>query len=180
MPQEWLKQKVNLDADYRILPQSNTRVFANYEFDDTDRSNAQVGHSWTDTGTLGVSSMLASNLQGRVSGTLGERSGVVDFWEAFTNLDEPPGSTTYKGDPSIAYYQAPYTMEAANARLDYAPPGPFSGGLSFKFENDNYQDGAANAPDGTLVESLERERGHQAGLQHHRWRRRQLPGEPTP
>ncbi|MFZ1962654.1 MAG: MtrB/PioB family outer membrane beta-barrel protein [Roseiarcus sp.] len=146
VPQDWLKQKVNLDADYRILGQSNTRVFANYEFDDIDRSNAQVGRSWTDTGTLGVSSMLASNLQGRVTGTLGERSGVVNFWEAFTNLGEPPGSTTYKGDPSIAFYQAPYTMEAANARLDYAPPGPLSGGLSFKFENDNYQDGAANAP----------------------------------
>ena len=172
VPQEWFKQKVTADVDYRILPQSNTKVFANYEFDDIERSNAQVGRSWTNTGTLGLSSSLGGNLQGRVTGALGQRSGVVDFWEAFTNLEGK-----LAGDPSIAYYQAPYTMEAANARLDYAPPGPFSGGLTFKFENDNYQDGAANAPTGALVESLERERGHQAGLQHHGGHRRQLPAD---
>jgi MtrB/PioB family decaheme-associated outer membrane protein len=160
VPQEWLKQKVNLDADYRIPGQSNTKVFANYEFDDTDRSNAQVGHSWTDTGTLGVSSMLASNLQGRVSGTLGERSGVVNYWEAFTNLDDLGSNPAkYAGDPSIAYYQAPYTMEAANARLDYSPAGPFSGGVSFKFENDNYHDGSATLPNGTLGNFLNQSEG---------------------
>jgi hypothetical protein len=159
VPQDWLKQKVTADLDYRILPQSNTRVFANYEFDDTDRSNAQVGRSWTNTGTLGVSSMLGSNLQGRVSGTLGERSGVVHFWGAFTNLDDAPGSGMYSGDPSIAYYQAPYTMEAANARLDYAPPGPFSGGLSFKFENDNYHDGNATEPNGFVANLLNESEG---------------------
>jgi MtrB/PioB family decaheme-associated outer membrane protein len=160
VPQEWLKQKVNLDVDYRILPQSNTKVFANYEFDDTDRSDAQVGHSWTNTGTLGVSSMLASNLQGRVSGTLGQRSGVVDFWEAFTNLDDfGSNPAKYAGDPSIAYYQAPYTMEAANARLDYAPSGPFSSGLTFKFENDNYQDGNATEPNGTVTNFLNQSEG---------------------
>ena len=50
-------------------------------------------------------------------------------------------------------------MEAANARLDYAPPGPFSGGLSFKFENDNYQDGAANAPAGLASNFLNENEG---------------------
>lgn len=159
VPQEWLKQKVNLDADYRIPGQSNTKVFANYEFDDTDRSNSQVGHSWTNTGTLGVSSMLGSNLVGRVSGTLGERSGVVDYWEAFTNLDDLNKAGTFAGDPSIAYYQAPYTMEAVNARLDYAPPGPFSGGLTFKFENDDYHDGSATLPNGTLGDLLNQSEG---------------------
>ena len=42
-------------------------MFATYQFDDTDRSNAQVGHSWTNTGTLGVSSMLGPVFQGRTS-----------------------------------------------------------------------------------------------------------------
>jgi MtrB/PioB family decaheme-associated outer membrane protein len=143
VPQEWLKQKVNLDADYRILPQSNTKLTLGYEYDDTDRSNAQVGHSDTNIGTLGLSSMMGSALMGRINYTYSDRSGVLNYWVPWENLATGTCCIVTAAGigadaPSGAYYQAPMTSNAINLRTDYSPGGAFSGGLSFKAENDEF------------------------------------------
>jgi hypothetical protein len=146
VPQEWLKQKVNLDADYKILPQSNTKLTLGYEYDNIDRSNAQVGHSDTNIGTIGLSSMFGSSFMGRITGSYGDRSGVLDYWTAWRNLET--GSSAFAADtPSGAYYQAPMTLASINVRGDYTPGGPFSGGVSFKAENDVFH--YPNTTDGT-------------------------------
>jgi MtrB/PioB family decaheme-associated outer membrane protein len=155
VPQEWLKQKVNLDADYRILPQSNTKLTVGYEYDNINRSNAQVGHSDTNIGTIGLSSMFGSALMGRITASYGDRSGVLDYWTAWQNLATGNGNFA-AGTPSGAYYQAPMTLASVNLRADYAPAGPFSGGVSFKAENDDfhYPSTTAGTPAGTLPVNL--------------------------
>jgi hypothetical protein len=156
VPQEWLKQKVNLDADYKILPASNTKLTVAWEYDDIDRSNAQVGHSDTNIGTLGLSSMFGSSFMGRITGSYGERSGVLDYWTAWQNLTT--GSPTFATgvDPSGAYYQAPMTLASVNLRGDYISGGPFSGGVSFKAENDDfhYPSATAGTPTGTASPNI--------------------------
>ena len=155
VPQEWLKQKVNVNADYRILPQSNTKLSFGYQFDDVDRSNAQVGHSSTNTVTAGLSSMMGSAFMGRINYTYADRTGVLNYWTAWQNL-ETGNSAFAPGTPSAAYYQAPMTSNAINMRADYAPAGPFSGGVSFKAESDDfhYPSTTAGTPPGTLPVNL--------------------------
>jgi hypothetical protein len=147
VPQEWLKQKVNLDADYKILPASNTKLTVAWEYDDINRSNAQVGHSDTNIGTIGLSSMFGSSFMGRITGSYGERSGVLDYWTAWQNLETGSPAWAAGGTPSGAYYQAPMTLASVNLRGDYISGGPFSGGVSFKFENDDFH--YPNTTDGT-------------------------------
>jgi hypothetical protein len=147
VPQEWLKQKVNLDADYKILSASNTKVTFGYEYDDIDRTNAQVGHSDTNIGTIGLSSMFGSSFMGRITGSYGDRSGVLDYWTAWQNLETGSPAWAAGGTPSGAYYQAPMTLASINVRGDYTPGGPFSGGVSFKAENDDFH--YPNTTDGT-------------------------------
>lgn len=156
VPQEWFKQKIKGEADYKILPQSNTKLYLTYQFDDVDRSNAQVGTSWTNTASLGVSSNLGPTFQGRTFYTFIDRSGVVDYWTAWANLSNGNGnfiSTT----PSVAYYQAPMTANAANLRFDYAPGGAFSAGIQIKGEEDDfhYPSTTDNAPAGTAPGNLQ-------------------------
>ena len=76
VPQEWLKQKVDGSSRLPILPQSNTKLTLGYKFDDIDRSNAQVGPSETSNATVGLSSMLNSAVQGRITYDYIDRSGV--------------------------------------------------------------------------------------------------------
>jgi MtrB/PioB family decaheme-associated outer membrane protein len=156
VPQEWLKQKVNLDADYRILPQGNTKLTVGYEYDETDRSNAQVGRSDTNIGTLGLSSMMGSAFMGRITASYGERSGVLNYWTPWQNLGAGNSAFVAGDTPSGAYYQAPMTLASVNLRGDYSPGGAFSGGLSFKAENDefHYPSTTAGTPAGTLPANL--------------------------
>jgi MtrB/PioB family decaheme-associated outer membrane protein len=141
VPQEWLKQKIKLDADYKILPQSDTKLTLGYEYDDTERSNAQVGHSNTNTATVGLSSMMGSAFMGRINYQYSDRTGVLNYWTpwvALGNAGPPPYTSTTSPTPSGAYYQAPMTSNAINLRGDFTPGGAFSGGLSFKAENDDF------------------------------------------
>jgi MtrB/PioB family decaheme-associated outer membrane protein len=157
VPQEWLKQKVNLNADYLILPQSGTKLVVGYQFDDVDRSNAQVGHSDTNTVTVGLHSMMGAAFQGQVNYQFADRTGVLNYWVPWQNLTT--GNSAYaNGDtPSGAYYQAPMVSNAVNLRGDYSPGGPFSGGLQFKFENDDfhYPSSTAGTPAGTAPANLQ-------------------------
>jgi len=141
VPQEWLKQKVNLNADYLILPQSGTKLVVGYQFDDVDRSNAQVGHSNTNTATIGLHSMMGAAFQGQINYQFADRTGVMSYWTpwvALGNAGAPPYTSATSPTASGAYYQAPMTSNAVNLRGDYSPGGPFSGGLQFKFENDDF------------------------------------------
>jgi hypothetical protein len=90
--------------------------------------------------------MFGSAFMGRITGSYGDRSGVLDYWTAWQNLET--GSPAFAaGTPSGAYYQAPMTLASVNLRGDYTPGGPFSGGVSFKAENDDFH--YPNTTDGT-------------------------------
>ncbi|MGO9991707.1 MAG: MtrB/PioB family outer membrane beta-barrel protein [Steroidobacteraceae bacterium] len=162
VPQDWLKQKAKGELDYRILPQTNTKLYATYQFDDVVRSNAQVGHSDTETVSVGVSSALGPVFSGRTFYTFADRSGVLDQWTAWSNL---AGAASY-GTPSAAYYQAPMTSNAANLRFDYAPGGAFSGGLQFKGQLDDFHYPNAITPDGVMQNVVNQVEGikHDANL----------------
>ncbi len=137
VPQEWLKQKVDGELDYRIWAPSDTRATLAYQFYDIDRSNAQVGSSTTNTVTAGLNSTLGSNVIGHINYQYADRSGVLDYWVPWSSLGGPTNDGL-GGAPSGAYYQAPMTSNAINLRADYAPGGPFSGGVTFKGENDDF------------------------------------------
>ncbi len=136
VPQNWVKQNGNVELGYIILPESNTKVTVNYTFNDTSRSNAQVGHSITNTETIQLSSMLGKNILGRLSYEHGIRSGVLHYGTAWGNLEN--GVPDQDNTPSGAYYQAPLVSDAVTLRADYAPEGNLSGGIFLKFANNNY------------------------------------------
>ena len=50
VPQDWVKQNAGVEVGYRVLPEYDTKVTVGYRVDNVDRSNAQIGRSWTNTG----------------------------------------------------------------------------------------------------------------------------------
>jgi hypothetical protein len=134
--QNWVKQNGNLELAYLIIPESSTKLTANYSFNDTSRSNAQVGHSITNTATIQLSSMLGKEILGRLSYEHAIRSGVLHYGIAWGNLEI--GEPEREGTPSGAYYQAPMVSDVVTLRADYAPVGDLSGGLFVKFANNHY------------------------------------------
>lgn len=136
VPQSWFKQTAKVEVGYRILPASNTKLTASYSFNNTNRSNAQVEHSITNSESLELSSMLGSDLLGRLTYAHGDRTGSLVYGRAWGNLET--GSPEEFDTPSGAYYQAPMTSDAVTARVDYAPTGDFSGGVYLKYVNEDY------------------------------------------
>ncbi len=135
VPQEWLKQKVGGQIDYRLWPQYNVNLTAGYNFLDISRSNAQVGSSQTSNATVGLSSMLNSAVQGRITYDYIDRSGTLNYWVPWAALE---GSTGADAAASGAWYQAPMTSNGVTLRTDYAPGGPYSGGLQFKVVDEDF------------------------------------------
>jgi len=133
VPQDWLKQNAGGEVGYRILPQYDTKLTLGYRFDDIDRSNAQVGHSWTNTASLTLSSQLGSQADGRLSFDYSGRSGNLSYLTPWLNLDGPT-SQVFSG----AYYQAPMTSEAVTLRVNYNPTDTLLGGFFVQFKNENY------------------------------------------
>ncbi len=82
VPQDWLKQNAGAEFGYRILPAYNTRLTVGYRLDDVDRSNAQVGHSWTNTGSVAVTSDLGPQVNGKLSFDYISRSGTLNYLTA--------------------------------------------------------------------------------------------------
>lgn len=136
VPQNWLKQTGGVELDYLILPESSTKVTATYNFNNTQRTNAQVSNSQTNSLGLNISSMIGKDILGRVSYEHSNRSGVLHFGTAWGNLET--GVPEEEGTPSGAYYQAPMTADSVTVRADYAPMGDLSGGLFVKFSNNRY------------------------------------------
>jgi hypothetical protein len=150
VPQDWLKQAAGADVTYKLLPAYNTRLTLGYRLDITDRSNAQVGHSWTNTGSVGIASDIGPQLNGKVSFDYASRSGNLSYLAPWLNLDGPTQSPTYSG----AYYQAPMTSEAVTMRADYTPLDNLDADMFLQFKNENYTyPGAFNytAPNGGVT-----------------------------
>ncbi|MBU6298477.1 MAG: MtrB/PioB family outer membrane beta-barrel protein, partial [Alphaproteobacteria bacterium] len=141
VPQNWFNQTAKVEFDYRILPASDTKITARYEFNNTNRTNAQVEHSITNTFGLDLSSMLGTDAMGRVSYEHNNRSGTLVYGTAFGNLET--GAPEEYTSPSGAYYQAPMTSDSVTVRGDYAPAGDLSGGVYFRFLDERYHYSAA-------------------------------------
>jgi hypothetical protein len=144
VPQDWLKQNAGIEMGYNILPQYNTKLTGGYRLDVVDRSNAQVGHSWQDTGTIGLSSELGPELDGKLTYQYSSRSGNINYlgpWQFLT------GSATYSG----AFYQAPMTSNAVTARADYTPMNTLSADWFLEFKNENYNYPAATTANGVTA-----------------------------
>jgi hypothetical protein len=126
-----------------VLPEYDTKVTVGYRADSVDRSNAQVGRSWTNTGTVAVMSAFGSQINGKLSFDYLNRSGSLSYVTPWFNLTGER-SPTYSG----AYYQAPMTSESVTLRADYAPTNDFSTSLYVRFRNENFNYPAATL-DGT-------------------------------
>ena len=134
VPQDWLKQNAGAEVGYRILPAYDTKLTIGYRLDDVDRSNAQVGHSSTNTGSIAVTSDLGPQVDGKLSFDYANRSGSIDYLGPWGVLAGGPSGQTYSG----AYYQAPMTSEAVTARAAYTPMDNLSGSFFVQFKNENY------------------------------------------
>lgn len=149
VPQDWFKQYLGGEVGYTILPGSNTQITAGYRLDLTDRSNAQVGHSSTNTGSITLSSALGDKVDGSLSFDYANRSGSLSYLTPWANLNGAASATpTYSG----AYYQAPMTSEDVTLRGVYTYSPQVIGSLFVQFRNENYNYPAAFnfiSPDGT-------------------------------
>jgi len=150
VPQDWLKQAAGANLTYKLFPAFNTRLQLGYRLDYTDRSNAQVGHSDTNTGTVAILSNFGPQLDGKLSFDYSSRSGTLSYLTPWLNLDGPNAGPTYSG----AYYQAPMTSEAVTMRADYQPADNIGADFLLQFKNENYTYPAATAytaPNGTVT-----------------------------
>lgn len=136
VPQDWFKQTASLEANYRILPESNTRLTVGYNYNNTQRSNAQVEHSHTHSEYVELSSMIGRDVLARFTYEHSNRSGELIYGTAWGNLET--GAPEEFGTPSGAYYQAPMTSNSVVARADYAPDGDFSASLFVKYANEHF------------------------------------------
>ena len=146
VPQDWLKQNAGAEATYNLIPAYSTKLSLGYRLDITDRSNAQVGYSSTNTGSVAVMSNLGSQLNGRLSFDYVGRTGNLSYLTPLENLAGAPSGQTYSG----AYYQAPMTSEAATLRVDYQPMDNLGANFFAQFKNENYTYPAAT-PVGTAT-----------------------------
>lgn len=138
-PQYWLKQNAGGEVGYRILPESDTRISAAYRFDVTNRSNAQVGHSTTNTETFTISSALSAQSEGSLSYQHGDRSGSLNYVVPWANLAGVPITSASSGvSYTGAYYQAPMVSDQIKLHADYTPAPNLSGGLYLQFRNENF------------------------------------------
>ena len=144
VPQEWLKQNAGAEVGYRIIPDYDTKLTVGYRADAIDRSNAQVGHSWTNTATVALSSELGPQVNGRVTFDYIDRSGNLDYLGPWNFLT---GSAAYSG----AFYQAPMTSEVVTARADYSPMQNLSAGFFLQYKNESYTYPAATAANGVTL-----------------------------
>jgi hypothetical protein len=151
VPQDWLKQNAGFEVGYRFLPEYDTKVTFGYRLDAIDRSNAQVGHSATNTASIGLMSEFGPEINGKLTFDYVDRTGALSYLTPWANLD---GIATTGPTYSGAYYQAPMTSEKVTARVDYTPMHSLNGEFFLQFKNENYTyPGAFNftAPNGTVT-----------------------------
>ncbi len=159
-PQSWLKQNAAVEAGYRLLPSSNTKVTVGYAYDNVDRSIAQVGHSNSSTLSAKISSSPLMDLSGSAAYEHGNRSAVTNCnlpWQYLANS----GATAC--EQSIAFYQAPMTTDAAKFRANYTPNEALSVGLFGKFAQDHYHYPGFNPANATGYTGTSMDRNISAG-----------------
>ncbi|MBV8132573.1 MAG: MtrB/PioB family outer membrane beta-barrel protein, partial [Alphaproteobacteria bacterium] len=144
VPQDWTKQHGGFELGYKAIPEDNTRLTLGYRFDNTNRSNAQVGHSWADNASAGVSSNLGPQVQGRLRFDYSTRNGTLNYLTPWQNLTGSPDSATFSG----AYYQAPMHAEKVRAESSYTPMNNLSGDLFVEFKDETFTFPPANATNG--------------------------------
>jgi Putative outer membrane beta-barrel porin, MtrB/PioB len=147
VPQEWFKQNAGAEVGYRILPESDTKLTVGYRYDSTARSNAQVGHSSTSTATAGLSSQITSQIDGKLTFGVSDRSGSMNYLGPWAIIGQ---GSTYSG----AYYQAPMTSESATLRADYTPSPSIATGLFVTFKNEDYHYDTPTTANGGTATSL--------------------------
>lgn len=136
LPQSWVKQTGTAEVNYLVLPESSTKITATYSFNNTNRTNAQVEHSETNSFGLNVSSMLGKDILTRLSWDHSNRAGSLHYGTAWGNLEA--GGPEEEGTPSGAYYQAPMVSDAVTVRADYATEGALSGGVFLKYADNRF------------------------------------------
>ncbi|HIJ61963.1 MAG TPA: MtrB/PioB family outer membrane beta-barrel protein [Rhodospirillaceae bacterium] len=141
-PQNWTKQNAQVEAGYKILPSSNTKVTVGYAYDDVDRSFATVGRSNESTFSAKVSSAPWTGVDGSLAYEHGNRNGQVHYWmpwamlNAGLNNGTPALNSSY---PSVPYYQAPRVSDSMKLRGNYMPNDSMSLGLFGRFTNNAYK-----------------------------------------
>ena len=136
VPQNWYKQTAKVEATYHLRRASNTKLIVGYAFNHIDRTNAQVRHSTTHTGTVQLSSMLGKAVMGRLTYEYADRSGKIFYGWPWGHLEE--GEPEVFGTPSGAYYQVPMKSNSVTLRFDVAPEGKFSGGFFLKYAEERF------------------------------------------
>jgi hypothetical protein len=149
VPQNWLKQNVGGEVGWKFLPDYNSKVTLSYRYDAIDRSNAQAGHSSTNTATLAVMSEFGSQVNGKLSFEYADRTGTLTYLAPWANLLGTTATTPYY---SGAFYQAPMISESVVLRADYTPSPVISSSLFVRFKNENFSYSAATAV-GTAIAS---------------------------
>ena len=144
VPQSWLKQNAGAEATYVINSETDTRLSGGYRFDSTDRSNAQVGHSYANTLSIALASEITPDLEGKISLEASNRSGSMTYLGPWAALGQ---GSAYSG----AYYQAPMDSQSIIVRADYTPIETVTTGLEFRFKNEDFHyagDGGATLTGG--------------------------------
>ena len=136
VPQSWVKQTGTAELTYLVLPETSTKIQATYAFNNTNRTNAQVEHSQTNTLGLNISSMIGKDILTRLSWEHSNRAGALHYGIAWGNLEA--GAPEEEGTPSGAYYQAPMVSDAVSIRADYAAEGDLTGGIFVKYADNRY------------------------------------------
>lgn len=131
VPQSWLKQDAGAEATYVINSETDTRLSGGYRFDKTDRSNAQVGHSYSNTLSIALASEITPDLEGKISLEASNRSGSMTYLGPWASLGQ---GAAYSG----AYYQAPMDSQSIVVRADYTPVESITTGLEFRFKNEDF------------------------------------------
>ncbi len=147
VPQNWFKQNAGGEFSYRFLQAPDSKLTVGYRFDSVGRSNAQVGHSYTNSADAAILTQFSDQVDGKISFEYADRSGVLSYLTPWLNLDGSINSATYSG----AYYQAPMTSEAVKLRADYTPMPMLTGGFYAEFKNEDFHYPAATAANGVTA-----------------------------
>ena len=143
-PQNWTKQNAQVEAGYKLLPASNTKLTLGYTYDDVDRSAAVVGRSNESTLSAKISSAPLSGLDGSVGYEHGNRNGQVHYWMPWSILNSGAagnnGSPAFNSSyPSVPYYEAPRVSDSIKVRGNYMPAESMALGVFGRFTNNAYK-----------------------------------------
>ncbi len=151
IPQNWVKQNAGFDFGYLVSPRHNTRLTLGYRYDHTNRSNAQVGQSSTNTATLALTTAMGPKAFARLSFVHANRTGVMVYLLPWYNLEQGSvpspvpecSSSAIESDCSAATFQAPMSSNSVKLMVDYMPRTDLTTDLLFLYGHRSYTYGAA-------------------------------------